>query len=113
MDAILNVYEGCESTEPIKTFTCKRMTFKAANDFEELANQVNALNSEREEKGTSKERRKEIDEEIVNLQVEIIQLFFPSFTKEDFYGVDFYEYQNFCMAVGQMRGKVFERAQKN
>lgn len=111
MEAILNVYEGCESTEPKKTFICRRLTFNASNAFEEKAKEIASLEQSMADK--SEEEQKEITNKIYEMQTEIIQLFFPSFTKEDLGGLDPYEYQNFCLQIGKMRGQILDRAQKN
>lgn len=111
MEAKLNVYEGCESAEPKKTFVCRRLTFNASTAFEELANEVTELNKSME--GKTAEEQKEITNKIYDLQVNIIQLFFPTFTREDLGGVDPYEYQNFCLEIGKERNRIISRAEKN
>ena len=111
MEAVLNVYEGCESAEPKKTFVCRRLTFNASNAFEELAKEIATLNDSLT--GKSEEERKKITNEIYEKQTDIIKLFFPTFTREDLGGVDPFEYQNFCIAIGKLRQQVIERATKN
>lgn len=111
MEAILNVYDGCESTEPKKTFVCRRLTFAVSNTFEEMANEITEL--EKEMHGKSEAERKELTEQIYEKQVDIIRLFFPSFTREDLDGLDPYEYQDFCIEIGKMRKQIINRAQKN
>ena len=111
MEAKLNVYEGCESAEPKKTFVCRRLTFDASNAFEEKANEVAKLNDSMA--GKSVEEQKEIANKIYDLQAEIIKLFFPTFTREDLGGVDPYEYQNFCLEIGKERNRIVSRTQKN
>lgn len=111
MEAILNVYEGCESTEPKKTFICRRLTFNASNSFEDMAKEI--ANLEKEMADKSDKEREEITNKIYEKQVDIIKLFFPTFTKEDLGGLDPYEYQNFCLQIGEMRSKIVNRAQKN
>ena len=111
MEAILNVYEGCESAEPKKTFVCRRLTFNASNAFEELANEIAEL--EKGLEGKSAEEQQEIVNQIYEKQVDIIKLFFPTFTREDLGGLDPYEYQDFCLKIGEMRSKIVNRAQKN
>lgn len=111
MEAILNVYEGCESAEPKKTFVCRRLTFSASNAFEELANEIAEL--EKGLEGKSAEEQREIVNQIYEKQVDIIKLFFPTFTKEDLDGLDPYEYQDFCLKIGEMRSKIVNRVQKN
>lgn len=111
MEAILNVYEGCESAEPKKTFVCRRLTFNASNAFEEMAKEIADLEKEMADK--SEKEREEITNKIYEKQVDIIKLFFPTFTREDLGGLDPYEYQDFCLKIGEMRSKIIDRAQKN
>lgn len=111
MNAVLNLYDGCESETPIKTFTCRRLTMQASNTLEELSAQTIELENSKE--GKSAEEVKAIDEKIIKLNIAIIQAFFPSFTEEDFYMLDPYEYQSFCLAIGEERVRVLSRAQKN
>ena len=125
MEAVLNVYEGCESEEPKKTFVCRRLTFTASNAFEEIANEITDLEKESvalmegyEEKSADEKKEvnakvKEITALIYEKQVDIIKLFFPSFTSEDLGGLDPYEYQNFCIEIGKERSRILARAQKN
>ncbi len=111
MNAVLNLYDGCESEKPVKTFTCRRLTMQAANTLEELTGKVTEL--EKSKEGKSLEEIKAIDTEITRLGVEILQSFFPSFTEEDFNKLDPYEYQEFCYAIGEERARILKRAQKN
>ena len=111
MNAVLNLYDGCESEEPIKTFTCRRLTMQAANMLEEKSGKVDELEQSKE--GKSAEEIATIDAKIMRLVVEILQAFFPSFTEEDFNKLDPYEYQSFCLAIGEERTKILTRAQKN
>ena len=111
MNAVLNLYDGCESEEPIKTFTCRRLTVQASNKLEELSAETIAL--ENSKKGKTEKEIKAIDEKITKLNVEIIQAFFPSFTEEDFNKLDPFEYQTFCLEIGEERTKILQRAQKN
>lgn len=111
MNAILNIYDGCESEEPIKTFTCRRLTVAAADKLEEITERTAEL--EESKKGKDKAEIKRIDAEITALSIEIIQNFFPSFTAEDFAKLDPYEYQSFCLAIGEEVNKIRNRALKN
>ncbi len=111
MNAILNIYDGCESEEPIKTFTCRRLTVAAADKLEEITEKTAEL--EESKQGKTKAEIKKIDAEITALSIEIIQTFFPSFTEEDFKKLDPYEYQSFCFAIGEEVHKIRERALKN
>lgn len=111
MNAVLNLYDGCESEEPIKTFTCRRLTVFAADKLEEITERTSAL--EESKKGKTKAEMKKIDAEITAASVEILQTFFPSFTAEDFAKLDPYEYQSFCLAIGEEVNKIRERALKN
>ena len=111
MNAVLNIYDGCESEEPIKTFVCRRLTVSVADKLEEITEKTTEL--EESKAGKSKEEIKAIDAEITALSVEILQTFFPSFTEEDFARLDPYEYQSFCLAVGEEVAKIRNRALKN
>lgn len=111
MNAVLNLYDGCESEEPIKTFTCRRLTVEATNKLEEITERTVEL--EKGKTGKTKEEIKAIDAEINALSVEILQTFFPSFTEDDFSKLDPYEYQSFCLAVGEEVARIRERALKN
>lgn len=125
MEAILNVYDGCESAEPVKTFVCRRVTLGASNAFDELGKEFDKLTEEfneltkeiaelKESKREKAENRlKAISEQMFDIQTEIIKLFFPTFTREDMDGVDPSNYYDFCEAVGMMRASVYVKAQKN
>lgn len=111
MNAILNVYAGCESDEPVKTFTCKRLTFNVGTKIEILTEKVGKL--EKSKKGASAEELAKINDEQLELTIETLQTIFPSFTREDFDGVDPLEYQEFCNEIGKATAQVVNRAQKN
>jgi len=111
MNAILNIYAGCESDEPIKSFTCKRLTFNVGTKIEILSDKIGKL--EKSKKGASEEELAKINDEQLELTIETLQAIFPSFTKEDFNGVDPLEYQEFCNEISQATAQVVKRAQKN
>ena len=111
MNAILNIYAGCESDEPIKTFVCKRLTFNVGTKIEILGEKIAKL--EKDKKGKDAEELAKINEEQLELTVETLQAIFPSFTREDFNGVDPLEYQAFCNEIGQATAQVVNRAAKN
>ena len=111
MQAVLNIYDGCESEEPIKSWTCRRLTVTAAAKLEELTEKTIEL--EQSKKGKTKAEIKKIDAEITTINIEIIQNFFPSFTEEDFAKLDPYEYQSFCLAIGEEINRIRNRAVKN
>lgn len=125
MEAILNVYDGCESAEPIKTFVCRRVTLGTSNAFDDLGKEFDKLTEEFNEltkeiaelkdgkKEKAEKRLKAISEQMFDTQTEIIKLFFPTFTREDMNGVDPNNYYDFCETVGMMRASVFIKAQKN
>ena len=111
MNAVLNLYDGCESEEPIKTFTCRRLTVAVADKLEEVTEKTAEL--EESKKGKTKAEVKKIDAEITALSIEILQTFFPNFTEEDFNKLDPFEYQSFCLAIGEEVNKIRNRALKN
>lgn len=111
MNAILNIYNGCESDEPIKTYTCKRLTFNVGTKIEILSEKIGKL--EKSKKGASVEEIAKINEEQIELTIETLQAIFPAFTREDFDGVDPLEYQEFVNEIGQATAQVVNRASKN
>lgn len=111
MEATLNIYDGCESDKPIKTYVCKRLTFQVGTKIEVLSEKVAKLENSKKDK--SNEEIKAINEEQLNLTIETLQAIFPSFTAEDFNGVDPIEYQNFIEEIGRATAAVVNRAQKN
>jgi hypothetical protein len=111
MDAKLRIYEGCESAEPIKVFTCKRLTFNVGTKIEILADKVAKL--EKSKKGASAEELAKINDEQLELTIETIQAIFPSFTREDFNGLDPLEYQEFINEIGKATNQAINRAAKN
>lgn len=111
MNAILNIYNGCESDDPIKTFTCKRLTFNVGTKIEILSEKIAKL--EESKKGAKKAELDKINEEQIDLTIETLQAIFPSFTREDFNGVDPIEYQDFVAEIGKATSQVINRAAKN
>lgn len=111
MNAVLNIYNGCESDQPIKTFTCKRLTFSVGTKIEILSNKISKLEQEKKDKKASEVEK--INEEQIQLTIETLQAIFPSFTAEDFEGVDPIEYQEFVNEIGQATRQVVKRAAKN
>lgn len=111
MNAVLNIYNGCESDEPIKKFICKRITFSVGALIEILSEKIGKL--EKSKVGKTGEEILKINEEQLDLTVETLQAIFPDFTREDFNGVDPLEYQEFCNEIGKATAQVVNRAQKN
>ena len=111
MDAKLRIYEGCESDEPIKVFTCKRLTFNVGTKIEILGEKIAKL--EKSKKGATAEEVANINDEQLELTVETIQAIFPTFTREDFNGLDPIEYQEFINEIGKATAQVINRASKN
>lgn len=111
MNAILNIYNGCESDEPIKTYTCKRLTFNVGTKIEILTDKINKL--EKSKKGKDAEEIANINEEQLELTVETLQAIFPAFTREDFEGVDPIEYQEFVNEISKENARIINRAAKN
>lgn len=111
MNAILNIYDGCESEKPIKTYTCKRLTFNVGTKIEILSEKIAKL--ENEKIGKDAQEVLKINDEQLKLTIETIQAIFPSFTEEDFNGVDPLEYQEFVFEIGKATRQVVNRASKN
>lgn len=112
MNAILNIYKGCESDTPIKTFTCKRLTFSVGSKIEILSEKIAKLETSKKHIKDN-EQIKKINDEQIDLTIETLQTIFPNFTREDFDGVDPIEYQEFCNEIGKATAQVVNRAQKN
>ncbi len=110
MEAILNVYDGCESEKPVKTFVCRRLTFNVGTKIEVLTEKIAMLDKSKSAKNADK---KAIEKEQLDLTVETLQTIFPSFTAEDFNGVDPLEYQAFISEIGKATATIINRAQKN
>lgn len=126
MKATLNIYNSIEDQEPSKVFTCYRTTMAINDKLEDLTEEINDITKQihgkaatitdetpREEIKKIKKEIKALEEKASQLTFESIQMFFPHFTQEDFMKLDPYDYQTFCFEVGEMRGKVYNRAQKN
>ena len=126
MKATLNIYNSIEDQEPSKVFTCYRTTMAINNKLEDLTEEINELNKQINGKAAKiteetpleeikkiKKEIKALEEKASQLTFESIQMFFPQFTQEDFMKLDPYDYQTFCFEVGEMRGKIYNRAQKN
>lgn len=111
MNAVLNIYNGCESDKPIKTFICKRLTFNVGSKIEILSEKI--TNLEKSKKGKNTEEILKINEEQLELTIETLQVIFPSFTREEFDGVDPIEYQQFCKEIGEASNQIVNRASKN
>lgn len=110
MEAKLNIYQGCESDEPIKTYTCRRLTYKVGTQIDIISKKISKLENERKNKDAD---LNEIDQEQYELTIELLKSIFPNFTKEDFDGVDVVEYQNFVNEIGQETSKILNQAAKN
>lgn len=126
MSAVLNIYNSITDEKPSKTFTCFRTTMAINNKLEEITEEINEITAQvnemtahitadtpKEEVKKIKKAIKPLEEKASQLTLESIQLFFPEFTAEDFLKLDPFDYQSFCFEIGEMRGKVFSRTQKN
>lgn len=111
MEAKLNIYTGCESDTPTKTYTCRRLTFLVGSKIEILSDKIAKL--EKNKKGASVEELEKINKEQIDLTIETLQTIFPNFTREDFDGVDPLEYQEFVSEIGRATAQVVNRASKN
>lgn len=110
MEAKLNIYNGCESEEPIKTYVCRRLTYKVGTRIDTISKKISNLEKNRKKENANIE---EIDKEQYDLTIELLQTIFPNFTNEDFDGIDVIEYQNFVNEIGQATNKILENARKN
>lgn len=126
MSAVLNIYNSIEDEKPSKTFVCHRTTMDLNNKIEEMTDETNEVYQMIKEKAATitdetpaaevkkiKEEIRTLEEKASQLTFESIRLFFPSFTEEDFLKLDPFDYQTFIIEIGKMRGKIFNRAQKN
>ena len=126
MAATLPIYNSIQDQEPSKVYTCYRTTMAINSKLEEMTEETNEIYQQIKETAatvtddTPKDEVKRIKEELQTLEekasqltYETILLFFPDFTAEDFQRLDPYDYQTFVEQIGAMRGKIFNRAQKN
>ena len=93
------------------------MNISACNFSSQSENGTTGLNfEETDEKATESEKNadiKAIENEQLDLSIETLQAIFPSFTAEDFNGVDPFEYQAFINEIGKATATIINRAQKN
>lgn len=108
MEAVLNIYNDCESEKPSKSYVCRRLTFAVGSKIEILTEKIGKLEKKKTEENASK-----INDEQLELTIETLQAIFPSFTREDFNGVDPLEYQAFIQEIGNATAQVVNRAAKN
>lgn len=126
MEATLPIYESIQAKEPSKVFTCYRTTITINNKLEELTEETNEIHQRINELSAKvteetpadevkkiKEAMRPLEEKASQLTFDSIRLFFPEFTVEDFEKLDPYDYQTFVLQIGAMRGKIYNRAQKN
>lgn len=97
MEAILNLYKGCEDVEPYKSYVCKRLLLKVSKKVGALSSKV---------KGASPEEQERIT-------LEILKTIFPDFKDEEFEDVDPVEYMKFVEQIMQETNEIMENAQKN
>ena len=110
MEARLNIYNGCESEEPVKSYVCRRLTYRVGTSIDIISKKIAKLEKQRKAENANIE---EIDKEQYELTIELLRSIFPNFTKEDFDGVDVIEYQNFVNEIGRETTKILSNAQKN
>lgn len=124
--ATLKIYDSITSEKPSKEFVCLRTTMQINNKLEELTEEINLFDKEVKDKlaqindktsdkdlAQIKTEIKELEEKMTDNTLEIIRLFFPNFTDEDFMKLDPYDYQTFIFEIGEMRNKIYNRAAKN
>ena len=126
MEATLKIYNSIQDKEPSKVFTCYRTTIAINNRLEELTDEINLIQAQINKKAalvTSESSPEEVakiraeikplEEQASQLTFESVKIFFPDFTEQDFMLLDPYDWQTFCLQIGAMRGKIYNRAQKN
>lgn len=97
MEHKLNVYADCQSEEPIKVYSCKRILFKTATKLTDLQTKSKSAK----------------DEDQTKIMVEMLKCVFPDFVDEDLEGMDPYEIGKFFMSLGSEINQVVNNAQKN
>lgn len=93
----LNVYADCQSEEPSKVYTCRRILFKTANELGGLQEQSKKAdnNSQRE------------------IMLKMLKAVFPNFVDEDLDGIDPIELGTFFKSLGSEINQVVSQAEKN
>ena len=97
MEYKLNVYADCETAEPTKTYVCRRILFKTANELGAL--QV--------------ESQKASNDEQTAIMVKMLKCVFPNFVEEDLQGIDPIELGTFFKSIGSEINGVVSQAEKN
>lgn len=124
--AKLLIYDSIADEKPSKEFVCLRTTMQLNNRLEELQQEANLLANDQKEllgtitKDTSTEeleqikvKNKKIEEKMNDNTLQIIRLFFPQFTDDDFLKLDPNDYINFIYEIAEMRNNIYNRALKN
>lgn len=124
--ATLKIYDSIADEKPSKEFVCLRTTMQLNNRLEELQQEANLLANEQKEllgtitKDTSAEeleqikvKNKKIEEKMNDNTLQIIRLFFPQFTDDDFLKLDPNDYITFIYEIAEMRNNIYNRALKN
>ena len=97
MEHKLNVYKDCQSEEPSKVYTCRRILFKTATELGELQT-LSSKADLSEQKG---------------IMVKMLKCVFPDFVDEDLEGMDPIEIGDFFKSLGSEVNKVVDQAEKN
>jgi hypothetical protein len=97
MNAKLNIYANCESEEPSKTYTCRRLLLKVSKKVSALIETMQG--------------KSEKDQEAVTLDV--IKTIFPDFKDEEFDYIDPVEWLKFVNDINAETNEILTAAQKN
>lgn len=97
MEYKLNVYADCQSEKPTKTYVCRRILFKTANELGDLQSKSQTAddNSQRD------------------IMLKMLKCVFPNFVDEDLDGIDPVELGLFFKQLGSEINDVVQQAQKN
>lgn len=96
MNAVLNIYKDCESQEPTKTYTCRRLLLGVSKKVQSLSDNMQGKSEAEQEQ----------------LTLDILKTIFPNFENDDFNYIDPNEYMNFVKAIAQETNEILSNAQK-
>lgn len=97
MEAVLNIYENCESDKATRTYTCRRLLYGVAKKLEEI----------------SKKSQNASEQEQENYTVEFIQTIFKDFKEGDLEFIDPSEYMEFVKTISLESQNILNKAAKN
>lgn len=97
MEIKINIYGDCTAEKPTKTYTIRRITFKAAKELNALMDDA----------------KKATDEEQISFTTKMLKAVIPDFIDEDFDGIDPVELGEFFKKIGATINGVVANAQKN